>query len=71
MTGGGVQPGRLIGGTDRGGEAPDDSTDIKPDDIAASLYHALGIDFRKEYHTKTGRPAMIIPHGEVISGLFT
>ena len=70
MTGGGVKPGQLIGGTDNGGEAPDESTDIKPDDIAASLYYALGIDFRKEYHTQTGRPAMIVPDGAVLEGLF-
>lgn len=70
MAGGGVQPGRLIGGTDEGGESPDDATQLKPDDIAASLYHAVGIDPRAEYHTNTGRPVMLVPDGRVMDELF-
>ncbi len=71
FAGGGVQPGRLVGGTDQGGEAPDDDTDFTPDDIAATIYHALGIDPLTEYHTNTGRPVMLVPHGRVISELFS
>lgn len=71
VAGGGVQTGRLIGGTDKGGEAPDDATELKPDDIAATLYHALGIDPRTEYHTNTGRPVMLVPEGRILSELFT
>ena len=70
MAGGGVRNGQLIGGTDKGGTAPDEATDIHPDDIGASMLHALGIDHRKEYHTKTGRPVMLIPNGNIIDGLF-
>lgn len=70
MAGGGVQAARLIGGTDKGGEAPDDATQLKPDDIAATLYHALGIDPRAEYHTNTGRPVMLVPEGRVMDELF-
>lgn len=70
FAGGGVQPGQLIGGTDAGGEAPDDGTDITPDDLAATIYHALGIDPLTEYHTNTGRPVMLVPNGRVISNLF-
>ncbi len=70
MTGGGVRPGQLIGATDKAGAFPSDGTSIQPDDLGASIYRALGIDFQKEYHTKTGQPVMIIPHGEVIGGLF-
>lgn len=70
FAGGGVQPGQLVGGTDAGGEAPDDDTDITPDDIAATIYHALAIDPLTEYHTNTGRPVMLVPHGSVITRLF-
>ncbi|MDA1016241.1 MAG: DUF1501 domain-containing protein [Planctomycetota bacterium] len=70
MAGGGVKPGQLIGGTDQGGTAPDESTNIKPDDIAASLYQAVGIDIHGEYFTTTGRPVMIVPQGTAIEGLF-
>ena len=69
MAGGGVQAGRLIGGTDEGGESPDDATNLKPDDIAATLYHAVGIDPRTEYHTNPGRPVMLVPDGRVMDEL--
>jgi len=70
MAGGGVQAGRLIGGTDDAGAAPDDATQLKPDDIAATLFHAVGIDPRMEYHTNTGRPVMLVPEGRVMRELF-
>jgi uncharacterized protein (DUF1501 family) len=70
MTGGGVRAGQLIGGTDKGGQAPDDATDIKPDDLAATLYAALGIDPRTEYQTRSGRPVMLVPEGRVMRELF-
>ena len=58
LTGGGVRAGQLIGGTDDKGHGPDDATQIKPDDLAATLCHALGIDHAKEYQTRTGRPVL-------------
>lgn len=70
MTGGGVKPGQLIGATDAGGESPTDDTDIHPDDIGASIFHALGIDHHKEYFTRSNRPVSLIPNGRVIDGLF-
>jgi uncharacterized protein (DUF1501 family) len=70
FTGGGVRTGQLLGGTDSKGHGPDDATKIAPDDLAASIYHALGIDPRREYHTPTGRPVILVPHGNVLDGLF-
>ena len=70
MTGGGVQPGQLIGATDSKGEGPTDDTNLHPDDIAASIFHALGIDHHTEYFTKTNRPVSLVPNGRVISKLF-
>lgn len=70
MAGGGVRPGQLIGATDAGGESPTDGTEIHPDDLGASLFHALGIDHHKEYYTRTNRPVSLIPQGNVIDGLF-
>jgi hypothetical protein len=70
MTGGGVKPGRLIGGTDPKGHGPDDATHMKPDDLAASIYRALGVDHRLEYFTKTGRPVILVQNGEPIEALF-
>ena len=70
VIGGGVKPGQLIGGTDKKGHGPDDATKLKPDDLAASIYHALGVDPKLEYHTKTGRPVILVQHGDVIADLF-
>lgn len=68
--GGGVGRGYLVGGTDVKGHGPDDSTHMTPDDLAASIYHALGIDHRLEYVTRSGRPAILVAEGKVISELF-
>jgi uncharacterized protein (DUF1501 family) len=70
MAGGGVKPGQLIGATNEAGTAASDGTDIQPDDLGASIFHALGIDHHKEYYTKTGRPVSLIPHGNVMQELF-
>ena len=69
MTGGGIQPGTLLGGTNEGGTAADDSTDIKPDDIAATILHTLGINPHKTYYTSTGRPVDIVANGRVLESL--
>lgn len=70
MSGGGVKPGQLIGSTNAGGDLPSDDTDLHPDDIAASIFQALGIDHHKEYYTRTNRPVSLVPDGRVIPGLF-
>jgi hypothetical protein len=70
MAGGGVRPGQLIGATDAGGESPTDDTSLSPDDIGATMLHALGIDHHKEYFTRTGRPVSLVPHGHVIEHVF-
>jgi hypothetical protein len=68
-TGGGVNVGRLIGGTDAKGHGPDDATKMKPDDLAASIFQALGVDHHLEYYTKTGRPVILVQNGKPIEGL--
>ncbi|MCA8986573.1 MAG: DUF1501 domain-containing protein [Planctomycetaceae bacterium] len=69
MAGGGIQGGRVIGASDATASGPLNDA-ISPDDVAASYYHALGIDHTKEYHTSTGRPVMIVRDGNVIPELF-
>lgn len=70
MSGGGVEPGQLLGATDKNGERPTDDTDIEPDDLGASMFHALGIDHHKEYYTRSNRPVSLIPNGRVLDKLF-
>ena len=43
---------------------------ILPEQVAASFYHSLGIDHRKEYQTDIGRPVMIVRDGALIPGLW-
>jgi hypothetical protein len=69
LAGGGFKTGQVIGASDEKGMGPA-AEGIAPDDVAASLFHTLGIDFHKEYHTNTGRPIMIVRDGKLIPGLF-
>ena len=68
MAGGPIRGGRTIGATDDQGAGPAGEP-ITPDQVAATFYHSLGIDFRREYHTNSGRPVMIVREGSVIKGL--
>jgi len=69
LAGGGVRGGQVVGSSDDQGMGPAGEA-ITPDQIAASFYRALGIDHRKEYHTNTGRPVMIVRDGVVLPALF-
>ena len=68
MAGGGIKGGQVVGESDEKGAGPK-AEGIRPDDVAATLYHCLGIDHRKEYRTSTGRPVMIVRDGEPIRAL--
>ena len=55
MAGAGVRGGRVIGRVDnRGGTVTD--RPVNAQDFLATMCHALGIDYRKEYMTREGRP---------------
>lgn len=70
MGGGGIKGGQVIGASDEKGMGPASGDGISPDNVAASFYHALGIDPHKEYQTSTGRPVEIVRNGSVIPELF-
>lgn len=69
MAGGSIKPGQVVGASDDKGLGPLNDG-FKPDDVAASFFHNLGIDHHKEYHTSTGRPVMIVRDGHIIPELF-
>ncbi|MGE3313656.1 MAG: DUF1501 domain-containing protein [Planctomycetaceae bacterium] len=69
MAGGGMKGGQVLGASDKTGSEPAERG-YSPDDMAATLYHTLGIDHHHEYHTNTGRPVMIVRDGHVIHELF-
>jgi hypothetical protein len=58
ITGGGIQPGRIVGASDeRGAYVADRMVTIG--DIHATIYKAMGIDWHKEYMHPIGRPIKI------------
>jgi hypothetical protein len=69
LAGGGVRGGQVLGKTDAKASMPENDG-FSPDDVAATFYHALGIDHTTEYHTSTGRPVMIVRDGSVIPAVF-
>jgi hypothetical protein len=70
MAGGGIKGGQVLGASDDKAMGPASGDGISPDDIAASFYHALGINPAKEYRTSTGRPIAIVRYGNPIKELF-
>jgi hypothetical protein len=55
LAGGGVKGGMVIGASDRNGAYPV-SDPQTPEDLAATIYHALGIPHDAVWHDATGRP---------------
>src|SRR5262245_33432728 len=68
LAGGKLPRGLVYGETDAGGERPRDKP-VLPDDVAATFYHTLGIDSKKEYLSPTGRPIQIVHDGHPIPEL--
>ncbi|MGE0610554.1 MAG: DUF1501 domain-containing protein [Pirellulales bacterium] len=68
LAGGPVQRGTVIGATDRTGSEPN-TRPWRPADVAASIYHALGIDPHGTYFPRLPRPTPIAD-GQIIDGLF-
>ena len=69
FAGAGVQGGKVIGATDRTGSYVTDRP-VKPADVSATLYTALGIDIKKPLYTPDGRPIEILGEGEAIKELY-
>jgi hypothetical protein len=67
VAGGGTQGGRVVGASDRNGGFPalDPQT---PENLAATIYHALGLPKSAEWHDAQGRPNAIY-QAEPIVGL--
>jgi hypothetical protein len=69
FAGAGIQGGRVIGGTDNEGAYVNDRP-VHPQDVAHTVYTALGIDPKKELRTPEGRPIAILPEGGQIEELY-
>jgi hypothetical protein len=68
LAGGGIRKGHVHGSTDAHGMAPADAP-CAPDDVAATIFQALGIEPHHEVQTLTGRPMAIFRAGEAITEL--
>jgi uncharacterized protein (DUF1501 family) len=69
FAGGGVVGGQVIGKSDRLGAYSVTRT-FGPPDLAATVYHALGVDPATELHDRVGRPVRLCS-GEVMTPLYT
>lgn len=68
MAGGGVQPGRVIGATDKNAASVTDRPTTPPD-FAATLLQLLGIDPQTTLHTPVGRPVQLAAGGQPVREL--
>jgi hypothetical protein len=68
LAGGGFRRGYVHGSTDREGMAPANEP-CTPDDVAATIFHNLGIDPHRELMTPSGRPVQLFREGQVIQRL--
>jgi uncharacterized protein (DUF1501 family) len=69
FAGGGVRGGQLVGKSDEQAAVPAERP-VSVEDVATTIYSALGIDYEKQYVTPTGRPIHIATGGAPIKELF-
>lgn len=68
MGGGGVKTGQVVGATNKLGEFVVDNP-VLPQDLAATIYTALGIPLHTWYRTPDGRPIELCPEGKPVKQL--
>ena len=68
MAGAGVRGGQVYGSSDRHAAYPS-TNPVSPADIAATIYHSLGIDPRDHVRDQEGRP-LTVSTGDVVRGVF-
>ncbi len=70
MAGGGIKGGQVIGKSDQDAMQPAERP-VKPEDLHATVCHALGIDHKKEVNTPLERPMRLVADGaKPVSELF-
>ncbi|HEY4261553.1 MAG TPA: DUF1501 domain-containing protein [Schlesneria sp.] len=70
LAGAGIQGGRVLGQSDKDA-AYAISPPHKPEDLAATIYHALGIDPEMRLPDSQGRPVQLVEEGQPILDLFS
>jgi uncharacterized protein (DUF1501 family) len=68
LGGGGIHGGRVVGASDERAERPID-VPYGPEDLAATMFHLMGIDPKEEFLTPEGRPIAVVNGGRVMREL--
>jgi hypothetical protein len=69
LAGGGIRGGALYGASDKDAAYPVDRP-TTPEDLAATIYEALGIDHHLQLPNAQGRPVNIVEGGRPLTELF-
>jgi uncharacterized protein (DUF1501 family) len=68
VSGGGLRMGQVVGATNSRGEYPTERP-YTPQDLLATIYRHLGIDWNTSFTDYAGRPVAVLPEGRVIDEL--
>jgi uncharacterized protein (DUF1501 family) len=68
MGGGGIKTGEVVGATNKLGEFVVDNP-VTPQDLAATIYTALGVPLHTWFKTADGRPIELCPEGKAVRQL--
>jgi hypothetical protein len=68
LAGGGIRGGQAYGASDRIGAYPSQNP-VGPEDLAATVYHALGVP-RGAFRDSQGRPHFLLEKGDALRSLF-
>jgi hypothetical protein len=68
VSGGGLRMGQVVGATNARGEYPKERP-LTPQDLLATVYRHLGIDYRHELKDFSGRPVPVLGDGQPIAEL--
>jgi arylsulfatase A-like enzyme len=69
LAGAGIRGGTVYGASDKDAAYPIDKP-VRPEDLAATIYTALGIDPHLQLPDAQGRPVTIVPEGRAVMDLF-
>ncbi len=68
LAGGGVKGGQVVGQTNANAEFVTDNP-VYPQDLAATIYHSLGVPLHTWYKAQDGRPIELVPTGKPVKQL--
>lgn len=68
VSGGGLRMGQVVGATNSKGEFPKENP-LSPQDLLATVYRHLGIDYHRQLIDFSGRPVSVLGEGKPIAEL--